>query len=246
MSKTKVKFLGHTTVLVQTGYVNFIFDPNFSHKLRWLKRKTKPFIPFEDLHNVHAILISNARRHRFDLDSMRYFKQASQIILPLGLARRFDKSFAFHLIELKPGAQTNVSDCRVTAIKALAPAATRRGGLNYLVKTPMYTIFYATDTAYQGAYFHKIGRDFKITLAILPIDHVGFDFCASKRYMNPAQALHAFQDLGADKMLPVCYGAFHLSRRSPDKFLKEFENEVASQGLTNKVVVLRPGDEIKL
>lgn len=251
MSKTKVKFLGHTTVQVQSQNVNFIFDPNFINKLCSLKRKDKPVILTEELHNINAILISNAHRNRLNLDSLKYFKQVSQIVLPMGVGKVFKNFFQFHFNELKAGAQTTIGDCEIHAIRSLHRGSRGLGfkyknSLNYIIKMPHHKLFYCSDTKYEGAYFHKIGKEHKIDLAILPIDHVGPDLISRKRYMTASQALHAFRDLGAAKMIPNCYGAFNFSGRTAKKVLKGLNQEIEKHDLKDKVAVLQPGEEIEL
>jgi len=235
-----LKFLGHTTIYLNLDNVHLIIDPHFGRKLHFLKRKDQPIFNFEELHNVDAILISHLNKHRFDLSSFCYFKQSTQIILPLGRGKLLNKHFQFHVSELKGGAQTTIGNCEIHAIKTL-----NNKGINYIIKSNTLTIFYATDSKYDGAYFYDIGKKYNIDLAILPIAPV-CPTLFSKGNMNSKQALQAFQDLKAKKMVPNCFGSFSYSGHSTEKIIEAFQKEINQLDLLDQVQILRAGEEIDI
>ena len=251
MNKVDIKFMGHCTILIKTDTVNFILDPNFASKLFYLRRLDKPVLDTESFHDVNAILISNAHHHRLHPSSFKHFKQTAQMILPLGLGKFVNTYFNFRLTELKAGAQTTLADWKIIAIKSLHKGFrkclfSRKKSLNYILKSQDKTIFYCSDTKYDGAYFFDIGKEYNIDLAILPIDHVGPDFLARKRYKSISNALQACQDLGAKKMLPYCFGSFNFSGRKAKSVLKKLKKETELTGIDERVHVLNPGEILSL
>lgn len=249
MTQTTITYLGHTGLLITSDQVRFVIDPNFSSKVVSLKRQqpSAHLQYIDQLHQVNAILYTNAHHHRLDTKSLGFFKQTAQLVLPLGLGSVIPKVYRFHQTELKDGAELHFGDCYIRAIKARhrgfrKSGLTHKACLNYLIKTPTGNIFYCSDSAYEGAYFYDIGQEFKIDVAILPIDHVGPDFSAGKRYMTAKQALQAFGDLQASQMVPNCYGAFSFSGHKIDKILAELNQQIAEQDLQSKVKVLQPGE----
>lgn len=251
MSKTIVRFLGHTSVLIEHSGLQVIFDPNFSNKIPFIKRKSPAvFDPFA-LHKTNVILYSAGCHHRLNTLSLRYFKQSTQIIMPMGLSKFVGDFFSFRISELKGGAEKQISDCNIKAVKSLNkssrfPQWNAGNCLNYILRWPDFTVLYVGESSYDGSYFHELGSEHKIDLAILPIDHVGPDAQALNKHMTPTQALQAFLDLNAKKMIPNCFGAFNWSKRDEQKFLEAFKTEVASLQLQEKIFMLSPGENLEL
>lgn len=246
MTQVQIQFLGHAGILIQSEQLKLVVDANFSSRIPFIRRvgAVAP-VPFESLQKVQAIFYTNAHHHRLDVPSLRCFKQTTQIFTPLEVASVIPSMFQFHRTEFKDGAEIEVGDIKVKAIKGLHRAFRKSGlryplSLNYLFKVAGKTVFYCSDTRYDGAYFYDLGQEHKIDLAILPIDHVGPDQLATNRYMDLHQALQAFQDLKAAQMLPVCYGAFNFSARSSEAFLENFRTEVNRLQLAERVLILEP------
>ena len=253
MTKATITFLGHTTVLINMDGILFIIDPNFSKKISLLKRLDDNLINIDTdkLHQIQVILLTNAHRNRFDTGSFRFFKQTAQVILPLGSSKFLGKYYRFHKNELKAGAETKIGNCQIIALKSLhrgfrTCSALKTNSLNYMLKTPDQTIFYCSDTRYDGAYFYDIGREYNIDLAILPVDHVGIDALAKNRFMNTSQALQAFRDLNAKKMLPVAFGSFNFAQRKAAKVIENIKAEMLKQNLGDEVCILDRGESLTI
>ncbi|MBU0506861.1 MAG: MBL fold metallo-hydrolase [bacterium] len=251
MSEITIRYLGHSSLMIHADNINFLFDPNFDVKLMKMKRLDEPKIDQELLHEVQVILISNPHHHRLNLPSFKFLKQAAQLILPLGLSKIVNTYFHFRVTELKAGAQTEVGEIKIIGIKSLHKAfrncsLIRKNALNYIIKTPTKTIFYCSDSPYDGSYFFDLGKEYNIDVAILPIDHVGLDIFAKNRYMTREQALQAMQDLGAKKMIPYCFGSFNFAGRKRENVLNLFKKDIEKASLEEKVIILEPGQTTQI
>lgn len=245
-----VKFLGHTGILIRGGATQLVIDPNFSHRVLFLKRCEPAVFDPAEIKKTDAILVSSAHLSRMDIHSYKYFPQKTRMILPAGTQGIVSRFLAFPMTQLKSDDQTTVEDLRITALasphRAARLTSLRYGrSLNYLIETGKQLIFYGTDSPY-GKHFAEIGHRFKINLAILPIGHVAPDFWAGKRYMTPTQALQAFVDLGAETLIPNAYGAFAWDSSTPEHTRDSLNEEIFKQSLRGRVKPLKAGETLEL
>ena len=87
---------------------------------------------------------------------------------------------------------------------------THRGFGGYVIHGGGHALYHSGDTAYFDG-FTKIGSRLKPEVALLPIGAYRPD---SYRGVHtcPEEALQAFLDLGARRMIPMHYGTFRLSQ----------------------------------
>ena len=101
------------------------------------------------------------------------------------------------------------------------------------------SLYHAGDTAYFDG-FREIGARLRPEIALLPI---GAYSPPSFRnvHTSPEDAVRAFLDLGAKRMVPMHYGSFRLSHEPMDEPLRLLAQESAAKGVAEKVVVLEEG-----
>lgn len=252
MTETKVKFLGHASILIENSGTQIAIDPNFSDSSLFIKRQTPPsFDPFE-LHDVAAVLFSNPRTDRMDQASLKYFKQRkARLLLAKGLAEHMNRFFSFPLTEVKSEQELTVGPFTITVLASTHMSfrffKNHSVALNFLIKTPDKTIFYGSDTKYDKNFYTGIGERHKIDLAILPIDFLGTTWLNRGNYLSTREALNAFQDLKATKLLPNAYGAFSWKGQKSSTCLKVLQNEMDNdRSLKEKITILEPGTALSL
>jgi L-ascorbate metabolism protein UlaG (beta-lactamase superfamily) len=252
MTETKVKFLGHTAILIEHSGTRIVIDPNFGGSSLFIKRQTPPsFDPFE-LHNVEAVLFSNPRTDRMNQASLKYFKQRkARLVLAKGLAGHMNRFFNFPMTEVASGQEFTIGEFAITALASFHTSfrflKKYSVALNFLIKTPDKTIFYGSDAKYDKNFYAGIGENNKIDLAILPIDFLGTAWLNRGNYLSISEALSAFQDLKAAKLLPNAYGAFAWQGQKSSACLKVLQREMDNdRSLKEKVVILEPGASLTL
>jgi L-ascorbate metabolism protein UlaG (beta-lactamase superfamily) len=92
-------------------------------------------------------------------------------------------------------------------------------------------IYHAGDTAYFEG-FKEIGARFAgIDAALLPIGAYDPPWFMERQHMNPEQAVQAFLDLGARKLVAMHWGTFKLTDEPLDEPPRRLRQEWARRGL---------------
>jgi N-acyl-phosphatidylethanolamine-hydrolysing phospholipase D len=99
---------------------------------------------------------------------------------------------------------------------------------SWLLDSGSRRIFFAGDSGYFGG-FAEIGRRFgPIDVALLPIGAYEPRWFMRLQHMSPAEALGAFQDLGAAHMVAMHWGVFDLTDEPVDLAPRVLAREVAA------------------
>ena len=117
---------------------------------------------------------------------------------------------------------------------------THRGFGGYVIESASGpSIYHSGDTAYFNG-FAEIGRRLRPEIALLPI---GAYFPDSYRavHTSPEEALRAFLDLRADRMIPMHYGTFRLGREPMEEPLPRLLQAAAHAGVTDRIEALAEG-----
>lgn len=104
------------------------------------------------------------------------------------------------------------------------------------------TIYFAGDSGYFRG-FELIGQRFRIDVALMPIGAYEPEWFMSQQHVTPEEALQAFEDVKAAKMIPMHYGAFKLADDTPKEALDRLEAERVKRGIAQeRVCVLAHGE----
>jgi L-ascorbate metabolism protein UlaG (beta-lactamase superfamily) len=103
-----------------------------------------------------------------------------------------------------------------------------------------HALYHSGDTAYFDGFTH-IGKRLKPEIALLPIGAYRPD---SYRGVHtcPEEALQAFLDLGARRMIPMHYGTFRLSQEPMDEPVERLMAAAKLAGVASSVSVLPEGE----
>jgi L-ascorbate metabolism protein UlaG (beta-lactamase superfamily) len=115
-----------------------------------------------------------------------------------------------------------------------------RGYGGYLVEGGARRLYYSGDTAYFAG-FHEIGVRLRPEVALLPIGAYAPDSYRAV-HTSPEDALRAFQDLGAEWMVPMHYGTFWLSEEPLEEPLPRLLASAESMGLADRIAVVPEGE----
>jgi L-ascorbate metabolism protein UlaG (beta-lactamase superfamily) len=240
----RVRWLGHATVLIESGEARLLTDPLLRTRLWHLSRRV-PVPPVGG--PLDAVLISHVHRDHLDLASLAALQGSPCIVGPHGLAdvllhRGFD-----HVIELEEGEATTVAGVRVVATSARHP--TRRGwrspwvpSLGFIIEGAQ-RIYFAGDTDV----YPEMARLTPLDLALLPVWGWGPKLGAG--HMDPHSAAQAVQLLRPRVAVPIHWGTYWpIGRRGPrlTQPPREFALEAAEVAPDVDVRILSPGDTLEL
>jgi L-ascorbate metabolism protein UlaG (beta-lactamase superfamily) len=117
---------------------------------------------------------------------------------------------------------------------------THRGFGGYVIRGGEHTLYHAGDSAYFDG-FKKIGQRLQPDVALLPIGAYRPDSYRGV-HVCPEEALQAFLDLGARRMIPMHYGTFRLSQEPMAEPVERLLAAAAKAGVSGSVCVLPEGE----
>jgi L-ascorbate metabolism protein UlaG (beta-lactamase superfamily) len=115
-----------------------------------------------------------------------------------------------------------------------------RGYGGYFVAGGARPLYYSGDTAYFTG-FQEIGARLRPEVALLPIGAYTPDSYRAV-HTSPEDALRAFQDLGAEVMVPMHYGTFWLAEEPLEEPLPRLLASAEREGLADRIAVVGEGE----
>jgi L-ascorbate metabolism protein UlaG (beta-lactamase superfamily) len=252
-SELGVTFIGHSSFLIQIAGRKLLIDPVFAERLIALRRLRRPGVKIKDLPAIDMVLLSHAHMDHLNRPSLRrivahnlkVYGRAPIAVIPWGVEDLvadlgFDRVVTLEWWQTK---QVNGLDVTMTPCKhwgARLFKDTHRGFGGYVIQGADHTLYHSGDTAYFDG-FTKIGKRLKPEVALLPIGAYRPD---SYRGVHtcPEEALQAFLDLGAKRMIPMHYGTFRLSQEPMAEPVERLLAAAKQAGVANSVCVLPEGE----
>jgi L-ascorbate metabolism protein UlaG (beta-lactamase superfamily) len=209
-------FVGHATVMITTARTRLFTDPLFERSFYGLRRAKEAGVHAADVDDVDLVLVSHAHRDHLSPASLRRVLKDVPIVVPPRCGPLVARLGFLAIDELAPGATVTHGDVQITAVPvrhsgggALVGSGSHLGASGYVIRTQGTCFYFAGDTGYFSG-FAEIGRRFHPDVAILPIG--GYEPAPFRdEHLSPLDAMHAFADLGARVLVPVCHGSFPLS-----------------------------------
>lgn len=262
--------VGHSTVLIQMYDRVIITDPFLSDKLGGLLlRKKEAGIDINNIARLDLILVSHSHMDHMSYTSLDMLADrfpGCPMLFPKG-DEQYLPNFDLNMIRVNTsrywkheytGAPVYIDSMEITPVYAFHPGGRYLidtyswkipGATGYIVKYKDLCIYFAGDTGYDEFAFKNIGKKFKIDLAMIPIgpchncDSVGIRYHAST-----VEALQIFQDLNAEYMIPIHYGAltYFGDPDHPKEMLEEIlsDKESVYYSLRDRIKILDDGEQI--
>lgn len=248
-----ITFIGHSSFLVQAAGQNLLFDPVFSTWLIVLRRQRRAGVRVRDLPPIDVVLLSHAHMDHLDRSSLwrvvratrRRTGRAPIVVVPTDVSDIVRNLGFSQIIELHWWERYKVHGLSITHTPA-KHWGTRwitdghRGYGGYFVDGGARRLYYSGDTAYFAG-FREIGSRLRPEVALLPIGAYSPDSYRAV-HTSPEDALRAFEDLGAERMVPMHYGTFWLSAEPLEEPLPRLLASAEKVGLADRIAVIREGE----
>lgn len=247
--KVRVTWIGHASFLVQFENHSIIFDPNWATWMGPVKRQRQPGLHLDSLPEVDLVCVSHAHFDHMHRAALRAIQSRQGIVVPKGSASLVRKLGFDNVNEMALWQEQTMGDLQVIHTPSHHWGArfghdTHRDYGGFIVQTPNKSVYHAGDSAYFEG-FKEIGQRYDIDIALLPI---GAYEAPSGRdvHLNPEEALQAYLDLGAKKLIPMHYATFPLGNEEPHEPEERFLREADRLGVLDQILILDPGEGVEL
>ena len=240
-------WIGHASFLVQTRGQNLLIDPNWAKWLKVIKRVRHPGVELHHLPDIDLVLVTHAHFDHLDRKTLREVAADQPIVVPFEVGnlvhdlgfRSVHELQYWETIEHGP-LKITFTPCHHWGARVLHD--THRGFGGFVIEAGGRSIFHCGDTAYFDG-FKEIGQRHAIDLALLPI---GAYEPPSGRdvHMNPEEAIQAFVDLGARRMVPMHYGTFRLSYEPLHEPPERLIACARRHGMEDSVFMMKEGEPV--
>ena len=245
----RITWIGHASFLLQFADHSVLIDPNWAHWHGFVKRQRNPGLGIKLLPHIDLVLVSHAHFDHLHKKSLKIVESREGIVVPKG-SGSLVKKLGFHSVyEMALWDELTFSELKVTHTPCHHWGArylhdTHRDYGGYIVKSGELSVFHCGDSAYFEG-FKEIGKRHHIDIAIMPI---GAYNAPSGRdvHMNPEEAVKAFQELGAEFMIPMHYRTFPLGNEPDHEPEERLLAEAKRLGLEDRIIILDEGVGIEL
>jgi L-ascorbate metabolism protein UlaG (beta-lactamase superfamily) len=252
-SELGVTFIGHSSFLIQIGGRNLLVDPVFAERLIALRRLRRPGVRIKDLPAIDLVLLSHAHMDHLNRPSLRRIVnhnlkvsgRAPIVVVPWGVGDLVSDFGFARVVEMEwwqtrliSGVEITMTPCKHWGARFFKD--THRGFGGYVIRGGEHSVYHAGDSAYFDG-FKKIGQRLQPEVALLPIGAYRPDSYRGV-HVCPEEALQAFLDLGARRMIPMHYGTFRLSQEPMAEPVERLLAAAKQAGVAGSVCVLPEGE----
>ena len=239
-----VTWIGHASFLLQTQGLSVLIDPNWAKWMKVIKRMKHPGLALHDLPNIDLVLVTHAHFDHLDRKTLREVARDQPIVVPFEVGNLVH-DLGFHSVhELHYWECYEHGPLRITLTPCHHWGArmlhdSHRGFGGFVIEVAGRAIFHCGDTAYFDG-FKEIGERHPIDVALMPIG--AYDPPSGREvHMNPEEAVRAFMDLGARRMVPMHYGTFRLSYEPLHEPPQRLLACAREHGIEEKISVMTEG-----
>jgi L-ascorbate metabolism protein UlaG (beta-lactamase superfamily) len=246
--------IGHATFAVHLGALVVVTDPFFSDRAVLLPREVPAAFGAEQIPDGAIVAISHNHHDHLDRPSVEALAGRARFLCPLGVGEYLRDLGAAQVDELDWWESIDLDGARLTFLPA--QHWSRRVGQGYnetlwgswMIEGGGRRIYFGGDSGYFVGY-REIGRSFPdIDVALLPIGAYRPRWFMHATHMDVREALRAFEDLGAETMVPMHWGVLELADEPTAWPLVELRQALATTHLhlQGKVALLPIGGRLVL
>jgi N-acyl-phosphatidylethanolamine-hydrolysing phospholipase D len=243
-----VTWVGHATLLVRMGGVNFLTDPTWSPRAGPTRftsafRHLDPGLEIADLPRIDFVVISHNHYDHLDLPTLRRLATdhpEALFLVPLANGELLRDRGIDRVVELDWGGSYRI---RGATIHCLPAHHWSRRGLrdrgralwsSWAVTTPNRRFYFAGDTGeFPG--FQTIGEALgPFDLVAVPIGAYQPQAMMRPFHLDPEQAVQAALSLSAKRIVGIHYGTFDLSDEPPEEPPLRFRAAAEAAGFSEE------------
>ena len=248
-------WVGHATVLLQMDDKIILTDPVFTSSVGQLSaRLVEPGIDVRNLPAIDAVLISHLHFDHLSLGSLDVIEgKTKRLFAPRG-ALVYIPNYAFACRELGRWERWESADGLVITAVPVQHNGWRygidshwmeTGFTGYVVSYHGMNVYFGGDTAYVRANFMATRERFpSLDLALLPIAPIEPRDFMKAMHVDPHEAVQAFLDLGARRMVPIHYDTFVNSLDDVGDARRVLEEVMKERGVgEDRITILNIGEQ---
>jgi L-ascorbate metabolism protein UlaG (beta-lactamase superfamily) len=204
------------------------------------RRVRRPGVAFDDLPDIHVVLVSHNHYDHMDLPTLRRLRDRFDpcFITTLGNRRylrrrgldRVEELDWWQSLEAVPGLKVTLTPARHFSARGLFDRnRTLWGG--FLLNRGSLQVYFAGDSAYDDHFREVRRRAGPIDLALLPFAAYEPRWFFAAAHVDPAEAVQAHLDLDPGQTLGMHHGTFQLTDESIDEPARALHEELTRRGV---------------
>lgn len=204
---SQIRYLGHSTALIEIDGVSILTDPLLADRLGLLHRHSDAVAHLIEDVNIDVVLISHAHHDHLHLPSLRLLRGRPRLVVPRGLGRLASRA-GHEVMEVGAGERFDIGSLGVEAIRAEHDGRRRPFGptaeaLGYRVAGTS-RVYFAGDTDLCAEMDGLAGS---IDVALLPV--WGWGPRLGKGHLDPHRAAEAVRRIRPKVAIPIHWGTFY-------------------------------------
>lgn len=253
----RLTWLGHSTVIIETGGKRFLTDPVWYNRVSPFafmgpKRFFQNPLPLNALPPVDFILLSHDHYDHLDKGTvLRLCKQNIPVITMLGVGKRLvnwgvSKTLVTELDwweskDLSDGFTVTAAPSRHFSGRWLTDRFKTLWGA-FAIKSPQHNVFFGADSGYYNG-FSTIGQKLGPFNAVM-LEIGAYNEEWESIHMGPENAVQAALDLGNPLLLPIHWGTFSLAMHPWKEPMERLMAEAARRNV--QLVLPAPGETVTI
>jgi len=248
-----VSWIGHATTLIQIDDRFVLTDPQLVDTVGAGLSHRKVGVPIspEELPLLDAVVISHVHFDHLSLDSLVSIQHKVHRAYMAEGGLVYLSNVAFDAVDLARWETAEDRGMKITAVPVdhVGPRYVLDTWVHaftgFVIRYHGVTVYFSGDTAYAHDDFtetrKRIGHIDLALLAIAPIHPRTF---MRRVHMDPKEALDAFEDLGADRMIPIHFDTIGDSTDAPHEARDTLARLVGERHLESRVTILEIGEQV--